>query len=384
MISTFYSYKGGVGRTMALANVAELFYRKGLNVLLIDWDLEAPGLEQFFFPKERLEEIRQRRGIIDLLSAYKEQMTRKLDLSDPHNLPFESPREVAHPVYPENSSFGQLRLITAGRRSPEEPGKYAETVLNFDWQDFYANWQGEAYFNWFRLECNKFADVVLLDSRTGVTEMGGVCTYHLSDIVVMFCAGNNQNIQGTRDMLQNLSHPGLIDMRGGRPLRALIVPSRVDTSGDTALVNEFSRKLSETLTQYPQILKNDPKMIDRLLVPYVSSYGFEERLAVTQPEGSDFYSSPLIGAYERLAERLNSLGRELHEEWERKLLSLKDAWEEYGRKFSELKMKQVFAVEPDEREKVVSAMEQIEKQRRAIEQEQQRLQQEFHYYRVSL
>src|SRR4051812_47070617 len=48
MIYTFYSYKGGVGRSMALANVAELFYRWGLRVLMLDFDLEAPGLERFF------------------------------------------------------------------------------------------------------------------------------------------------------------------------------------------------------------------------------------------------------------------------------------------------------------------------------------------------
>ncbi|MCP4219822.1 MAG: ParA family protein, partial [bacterium] len=52
MIFTFYSYKGGVGRTMALANIAELFYRDGKKVLMIDWDLEAPGLERFFFKDE--------------------------------------------------------------------------------------------------------------------------------------------------------------------------------------------------------------------------------------------------------------------------------------------------------------------------------------------
>src|SRR4051794_39095955 len=48
MIYTFYSYKGGVGRTMALANVAEVFYRAGLRVLMVDWDLESPGLERYF------------------------------------------------------------------------------------------------------------------------------------------------------------------------------------------------------------------------------------------------------------------------------------------------------------------------------------------------
>ena len=47
-IITFYSYKGGVGRSMALANVATLLSKWGKRVLMIDWDLEAPGLENFF------------------------------------------------------------------------------------------------------------------------------------------------------------------------------------------------------------------------------------------------------------------------------------------------------------------------------------------------
>ena len=42
MIYTFYSYKGGAGRSMALANVARWFYLQGLRVVMIDWDLEAP------------------------------------------------------------------------------------------------------------------------------------------------------------------------------------------------------------------------------------------------------------------------------------------------------------------------------------------------------
>jgi hypothetical protein len=47
-IVTFYSYKGGVGRSMALANIAILLARRGLSVLAVDWDLEAPGLENYF------------------------------------------------------------------------------------------------------------------------------------------------------------------------------------------------------------------------------------------------------------------------------------------------------------------------------------------------
>ena len=73
MIYTFYSFKGGVGRSMALANVAELLYNLGLKVLLIDFDLEAPGLERYFNSREAVvspDEIEEKRGLIDLLVSY--------------------------------------------------------------------------------------------------------------------------------------------------------------------------------------------------------------------------------------------------------------------------------------------------------------------------
>lgn len=77
MIFTFYSYKGGAGRSMALANVAQWFYSKGLRVVMIDWDLEAPGLENFFFTSEKeLENVRCQLGLIDMLMAYKRKFPR--------------------------------------------------------------------------------------------------------------------------------------------------------------------------------------------------------------------------------------------------------------------------------------------------------------------
>lgn len=52
-IITFYSYKGGTGRSMALANVAWILASQGERVLTIDWDLEAPGLHRYFHPFHR-------------------------------------------------------------------------------------------------------------------------------------------------------------------------------------------------------------------------------------------------------------------------------------------------------------------------------------------
>jgi len=49
-IITFYSYKGGTGRSMALANVAWILAMHGRRVLVIDWDFEAPGLHRYYWP----------------------------------------------------------------------------------------------------------------------------------------------------------------------------------------------------------------------------------------------------------------------------------------------------------------------------------------------
>src|ERR1700685_186515 len=69
---TFYSYKGGVGRTMALANVAALLAKWGRSVLVLDWDLEAPGIERFFSRNnEEAERIRASKpGIVDVIRAH--------------------------------------------------------------------------------------------------------------------------------------------------------------------------------------------------------------------------------------------------------------------------------------------------------------------------
>jgi cellulose biosynthesis protein BcsQ len=44
-ISTFYSFKGGVGRSLALANIATELVIRGKRVLIVDFDLEAPEYE---------------------------------------------------------------------------------------------------------------------------------------------------------------------------------------------------------------------------------------------------------------------------------------------------------------------------------------------------
>ena len=71
-IITFYSYKGGTGRSMALANVAWILASAGKRVLTIDWDLEAPGLHRYFQPFLTDKELRgqESQGIIDMVMDF--------------------------------------------------------------------------------------------------------------------------------------------------------------------------------------------------------------------------------------------------------------------------------------------------------------------------
>src|SRR5438105_5947194 len=147
MFCSFYSFKGGVGRSMAVANVAELLYRQGLHVLMVDFDLEAPGLERFFEvpeAKHSPEEVMSARGLIDLLFSYKElrslpQINSKEVFERQTHSEFPFPVEPLTnfivPLYEENPSSGNLAIIPAGRRGDADFTRYANQVRSFDWND---------------------------------------------------------------------------------------------------------------------------------------------------------------------------------------------------------------------------------------------------------
>lgn len=223
MICTFYSYKGGVGRSMALANVADRLSRYGLKTLIVDFDLEAPGLERFF-PID-MQASRDNPGLLDLLIAYKEAMSQVVGRSTRE---FQKLERFIFPVYYELPGGGSLHLLSAGMRGNDEQlSNYAYQLRTFDWQEFYFDWGGELFFRWLAREIGKRYDIALVDSRTGVTKMGGVCAYQLADSLVMFCAPNAQNLQGTREVLRNFNSERVRALRRDRTLQVLVAPARV-------------------------------------------------------------------------------------------------------------------------------------------------------------
>ncbi len=328
MIVTFYSYKGGVGRSMAMANVARWFQLLGLNVVIVDWDLEAPGLESFFSSdKDTLAGWRGRVGLADLIAQYRQDF-HLLGLAEPeagkepealqgdvarlHKMlaPLRfSLLDIPAPVGEFNSSAsapGKLRLLAAGwREGAERFAAYANTVQSIDWSDFYESLRGQAYFEWLRESlCDpEVADIVLIDSRTGVTEMGGVCTRHLADVVTVLSAPNRQNIQGATMVAR--SFLGLVDKpwRENRPIQLVVVPSRIDL-GSRSVKSAFEPLFREhTAGLMPEGLQRLNRDFWDLRIPYVDDYAFEEKMVIGEP-GAD---PDLESAYRSLAAHIGWL-----------------------------------------------------------------------------
>ena len=291
MIVTCYSFKGGVGRSMALANIAELLAQRGYSVIVCDWDLEAPGLERYFEEDPaRLAELRAKPGVIDLIAEYKDTLTHPMAAASREaelrpaagfervgDINLRQPHTWAEPLARDTKmTKGTIRFLPAGRRDGEWEARYDKAVTGMDWAEFYEKWDGGTYFEFFREDLNKHADIVLIDSRTGVTELGGICTHHLADLVLVFTAANDQNLEGAKRMIASLTRPEVRAYREERALGILPIASRVDTRSEEGEVMKFKRRFNEA---FGDLLRehSGPQFLELSLIPYVGLYSYIER-----------------------------------------------------------------------------------------------------------
>lgn len=184
-VVTFYSYKGGVGRTMAMVNVASLLAKAGKRVLVVDFDLEAPGLSSY----EPFRCAGAHNGLVDYVTDYIE--TGRAPI-------------VENYIVEKNVGDGDpIWLMPAGRHI--DPG-YAGKFSAINWQSLYADQEGFLLFEdlkqqWAAYDDKGF-DYVLIDSRTGHTDIGGICTRQLPDAVVIMYLPTPQNIEGLKPIVR--------------------------------------------------------------------------------------------------------------------------------------------------------------------------------------
>ncbi len=293
-IVTFYSYKGGTGRTMALANVAWILAAAGKKVLVVDWDLEAPGLHRFLAPFLKVSPIEHMPGVIDMVREYEDRVAH-----DPHrNKEFIS-RFAKVDRYALSIDFafpgrGGLDLLPAGRQN----ASYAATLGALDWDVFYDNLGGAAFFDALRQDMRSGYDYTLIDSRTGFSDVADICTQHLPDVLVDCYVLSNQAIDGAARVARAVTM--FVKRRGpDRAIRILPVAMRVD-GGEMAKA-EAGRKLARRFFDGLPIGMSEPersRYFASVEVPYQTYYAYEETLATFgNPPGNP---TSLLAAYERL------------------------------------------------------------------------------------
>lgn len=286
VVYTFYSYKGGVGRSMAVANVGALMALSGYRVLLVDWDLEAPGLEQYFTNKATIiGDTATLPGIVDLIEAHAE------------NKPISWRECCLKANFLEHS----LDLLSSGSRTSH----YRRRVQSLDWRILYEEHQIGNYIDSLRTEWRREYDFVLVDSRTGMTDVVDICTAILPDVLVLLFVTNQQNVTGIKDtMARALKARSAMPVNRSK-LLAVPVPARTERDKEYDMSTWWHNYLAEQFGGfYREWLPKEvtPKdALNRLFLPYIPNWSFGERLPVIESERELADPTTLGTAYSRLA-----------------------------------------------------------------------------------
>jgi MinD-like ATPase involved in chromosome partitioning or flagellar assembly len=287
LVYTFYSYKGGVGRSMALANVAALLAKWGRSVLIVDWDLEASGIETFFEGvTPGLRDLRRSKpGIVDLIIARSE--GHEIDWSD-----------CLIDAYPFGAT-NPVSIITAGRSGEG----FTERMQSLDFGRLFAESDLGSYIEKLRNEWISKFDTVLIDSRTGITDIGGICTIHLPDVLVLLFTTTETSVRGVIDVITAAREQQAKLPFERRKLLALPVPARDESRTEFQKAEEWKRAFADRFSEYYRdwlpAERTPLDVLNLLRIPYVPFWSFGETLPVVVQGTSD--PSSLGAAYEVLA-----------------------------------------------------------------------------------
>jgi hypothetical protein len=206
----FFSIKGGVGRSTALAASAWSLAMQGKRVLVLDLDLESPGLSSALLPTDRQPEF----GITDWLVE---------DLVDNGDTLLANIYATSDLPTP-----GEIFLVPAHGK---EPGEYV-SKLGRAWmpkrdnQGTLESWSKRLDRLVKRLENTHQPDVILIDSRAGIDEVAAACVTDLgAHTVLMFAIQGQQTWTGYRALFSHWQQRGVItQIRDRLQLVAGLVP----------------------------------------------------------------------------------------------------------------------------------------------------------------
>lgn len=269
-ITTFYSFKGGVGRTFILANIATLLAKWGYRVLCVDWDIEAPGLDFYFKPFLRTD---PGKGLVHIFGS-------------PSGPDTKNWRDYVTPISIAGATR-KLNAIFSGRSQND----YVAMAQSLDWKTLYAKSGVGSLIDSMCSQWKDQYDIILVDSRTGITDVGGICTAQIPDILCIVVASNSQSIEGALDIARRAqaARSSLPQDRAGLPV--VPIPSRFDVREEYETAKHWLGRIAQELSpQYTNWL-DERASVDRLIeltrVPYVGYWSYGERLPAIEERASD-------------------------------------------------------------------------------------------------
>ncbi|MCO7272250.1 KGGVGR-motif variant AAA ATPase [Cellulosimicrobium cellulans] len=190
---TLYGFKGGVGRSTATFSLARHLAQQGLVVLVVDLDLESPGVSTMLAPEmSQLPE----HGILDHLVEYGVGNEHGLDLA------------ARSSAIGDTVGNGEVWISAAAGRPT--PGSSYLDKLSRAYLDLPAapeSGRGRIPFG-ARLSAavaaceaqvereSRRPDITLLDSRSGIHDIAAVAITQLSALSLLFATDNPQTWQG--------------------------------------------------------------------------------------------------------------------------------------------------------------------------------------------
>ena len=211
-IVTFYSFKGGVGRTTALVACAWQLAKRGKQVVVIDLDLEAPGLGALLGAEGA-------RGVVDYLIDYL--ATGASDLTDL--------------VAPSAALGNEVRVLSAGTLD----ARYLEKLGRLD---FLGGQEGEkgspieqALLELLRslMKLTPRPDYILIDSRAGLHDLAGLSLHRLAHVDVLVSRAAEQGYRGL-----DLTVSSLVKRKGLEQFQCILVHTMAPTAGLPEAVHE--------------------------------------------------------------------------------------------------------------------------------------------------
>ena len=295
-VIAFYGFRGGAGRSLALAHVATLLARRGARVAAVDLDLEAPGLHVLLDVPSPSDG-----GAADLLRAAA--MGEVID-AKAHVRPS-----------PLGQGSGQLFVVPAGAITPRYLAVLEELGVGM--------WHATDRPNPVRQAVESLRDVqpdldaVLVDCRTGFSGMAASVLFHVADVAVVFFPLSEQVWEGISIVLD--AAKAARQFREGRPA-LLFVPSIVPPGaiGDAKLVPFEQRLVKEFGKRFGEVdfaESEDPDRPEWLLPPirYDVSLAISGRVDVSLQSSSWKLYEPLADAVAAAAEIATHVPRAISE-----------------------------------------------------------------------